>query len=134
MKIDLTSDEIKYFISNFRGKDVHATIVSVEQSGISISRRIKFLSLDNKMKIHRIDYYIAGLLGYSYDYYEGVLVKDIDIINANNNRNSYNRFRDMIFHVLTEINYAIAKIDNVSIESDFLYTNYFFNAENYYFF
>jgi hypothetical protein len=132
MKIKLTTEELKYFISNFRGKDVCATVINVEQPGMS--RRIKFLSLDNKMKILKIDYYIAGLLGYSYDYYEGVLVKDIDIINANINRNSYNRYRDMIFHVLTEINYAVAKIDNVSIENDFLYTNYFFNAENYYYF
>jgi hypothetical protein len=104
----------------YRGQQVAAAVKSVSKSGMS--RRIEFYGPD----FRRIGGDIANLLEYSYDYTKGMRVDGCGM--------------DMIFSVLSNLNYEMAQRDTGKTIQELLktkecgehiYDTYFVNANNY---
>jgi hypothetical protein len=90
-----------------------------------MSRRIKFFILDIDQKTD-ISEYIANVVGYKYDWDKGLLVGGCGM--------------DMIFSVLSNLNYAMAQLTtgktiNELLETkecgDKIYDDYFIDANGY---
>jgi hypothetical protein len=100
----------------YRGQNFGACIKSVSRSGMC--RRIEFYSND----FNRIGYYIARLIEYPYNVDKGGL----QVTGCG---------MDMIFHVLSSLNYTMARLDGVydklKNEGKRIYDDYFTNAERY---
>jgi len=108
-------------LQKYRGKQVAAIINKVSRSGMS--RKIEFYA-DG---YNRIGYYIARIIDYPYNIDKG----GITVTGCG---------MDMIFHVLSNFNYAMATIDtNKTIQElleskecgERIYDDYFFNADRY---
>lgn len=111
-------------LQKYRGKKVYAIVNSVSRSGMS--RRIEYYVV-HEDEIVRIGYLIARITENSYDINKGgLLVGGCGM--------------DMIFSVLSNFNYAMAKIDTGKTLTELLeskkcgeriYDKYFFDANNY---
>ena len=112
-------------IEQFRGKRIYARVNNVSRSGMS--RRIEYYAVTNDGEIMRIGYYIAQILNSSYNVDKGgLLVGGVGM--------------DMIFSVLSNFNYTMAKHDTGKSITELLktkqcgeriYDNYFIDADNY---
>ena len=107
------------YLKQFRGKDIAVNIKSVSRSGMS--RRFEFYA-DG---YNRIGYYIAQLLEYPYND-KGLRADGCGM--------------DMVFSVLSNLNYEMAKRDTGKTIQELLktkecgthiYDTYFINANNY---
>jgi len=119
-----TKEEIKRayeVIDNYRGMRFGAIVKSVSRSGMS--RRIEIYAGD----FERIGYHIAVIADYSYNVDKGGLKVD-------------GCGMDMIFSVLSNFNYAMARHDTGKTIQELLktkecgehiYDKYFTNANNY---
>jgi len=104
-------------LKHYRGRRILAVVESVSKSGMS--RRIKFYCvIDNDTAW--LTPWIAKLLGYSYDQ-NGLVVKGCGM--------------DMVFHVLSTLNYKMAEIegkyDVLRTNNERIYDKYFFDADTY---
>jgi len=108
-------------LKKYRGQKIGACIKSVSKSGMS--RKIEFYSSN----FDRIGYYIAKIIGYSYNVEKGGIKVD-------------GCGMDMIFHVLSSLNYEMAKLDTGKSITELLktgecgvriYDNYFTDASHY---
>ena len=106
-------------LKEFRGQRVAAVVKKVSKSGMT--RHIEFYADNHR----RIGYDIAKLLDYPYGDY-GVKVGGCGM--------------DMIFHVLSNVNYVMATLDTGKTIQELLktkecgeriYDNYFFDADRY---
>ena len=106
-------------LKQYRGKEVAVVINSVSRSGMS--RRMEFYA-DG---FNRIGYSIAKFLDYPYND-KGIRVDGCGM--------------DMVFHILSNLNYAMAQRDTGKTIKELLKTGecgkhiydvYFFNANNY---
>jgi hypothetical protein len=82
------------FLDRFRGRTVYARVNSVSRSGMS--RRIEYYTTTTDGDIIRIGYYIALAIDYPYNVDKGGVRAD-------------GCGMDMIFHVLSVLNYAYAQ-------------------------
>jgi hypothetical protein len=107
----------------YKGRKIFAQITSTSRSGMS--RRIKFFVLDTDRKTD-ISEYIANVVGYKYDWDKGLLVGGCGM--------------DMIFSVLSNLNYAMAEMTTGKTINELLktkecgdriYDNYFIDASGY---
>ena len=98
---------------------VYAIVNSVSRSGMS--RRIEFYTVING-NISRIGYRIAAVLDYGYDVDKGGL-------------NVSGCGMDMIFSVLSDLNYKMAELDNPGVSWDDIpgiIQKKFWKSDNYY--
>jgi len=107
----------------YKGRKIFAQITSASRSGMS--RRIKFFILDTDRKTD-ISEYIANVVGYKYDWDKGLLVGGCGM--------------DMIFSVLSNLNYAMAEMTTGKTIKELLetkecgdkiYGDYFIDANGY---
>lgn len=113
----------KELLESVRGKKIACNIVSVSRSGMT--RRMRFYAcVDDDMK--EITYLIGAIAGYSQDKNHDLIVGGCGM--------------DMIFSVLSNFNYAMAKYDTgKSIQEllkskecgEHIYDKYFINANDY---
>lgn len=124
MKKEINKELLEY-MEQFRGKRFLAIINRVSKSGMS--RRIEFYAPDSAGVICRIGADVAKLLRYTYNIDQGgMLVKGCGM--------------DMIFSVLSQLNYKMAELDTGKTLQELLktkecgeriYDNYFTDANNY---
>ncbi len=107
-------------LKKYRGQQIAAVVKSVSQSGMS--RRIEFYAGNYE----RIGGYIADFLEMSYDPDKGIKIGGCGM--------------DMIFHILSNLNYAMAQKDTGKTLQELLatkecgehiYDTYFVNANSY---
>ena len=117
----LKNDEsIQNFLKIFRHKQISATVTRVSKSGMT--RWLQFLAVDEG-GIRDITYYVAKLTNHTYknEHGWGLKVGGCGM--------------DMIYHILTCLNYAVAALDDVKLSGmggvENSYSNYFTNADNY---
>lgn len=120
---DLNDFDVE-LLNRMRGKKIIATIKSVSRSGMS--RTISFYFIDDNT-LYNCTYIIAEVVGYKQDKYGHLKVNGCGM--------------DMIFSVLSNFNYAMAKRDTGKTTSELLgskefkgkriYDNYFIDANNY---
>ena len=107
-------------LKQYRGRKFYAIVNSVSRSGMS--RRIEYYCVDDYKTIQRIGYYIARICGYPYSVDKGGLSVG-------------GCGQDMIFSVLSNFNYEMAKLDTELLDSKELGKNicdkHFTNASNY---
>jgi len=114
-------EEAIKFLEQYRGQNFACCIKSVSRSGMS--RRMEFYAKD----FQRIGYYIARVIDYPYNVDKGgIQVNGCGM--------------DMVFHVLSSLNYAMARIDTGKTIPELLetkecgihiYDEYFTNANRY---
>jgi hypothetical protein len=111
-------------LQQYRGKRIYARVNSVSRSGMS--RRIEYYAATTDdtgaAKIERVGYYIARIIGESYDVDKGGLC----ITGCG---------MDMIFQGISSFNYAACGLDNPEMTWEALrekfgriYDSYFFDA------
>lgn len=107
----------------YKGRKVFASITSVARSGMS--RWLKFYILDTDKKTE-ITKYIANFLDYRHEWEKGLQVGGCGV--------------DMIFSVLSNLNYEMAEMTTGKTTRELLetkecgeriYDNYFFDADRY---
>ncbi len=106
------------FLISVKGYQIYARIVSVAKSGLS--RRMEFAIVKDN-HILNITQNIATALAEPYDYGRGMNVKGCGM--------------DMIFYILTQLNYALANHEGRPISGEgnakFSYANAYFDANKY---
>ena len=113
-------------LRKFRGQNIIATITSVSQSGMSRNMKFAYWSTATN-SLWNVTWAIATVLDMS-------LLKSTGCLRVSGVG------MDMIFHVLSELNYAMARHDTGKTISELLetkecgeriYDTYFVNANNY---
>ena len=103
------------YLKKYRGQKFACAIKSVSRSGMS--RKMEFYAPN----FDRIGYYIARIIDYPYNPDKGLSVSGCGM--------------DMIFHVLSSLNYAMARLDGkydeLKEKGERIYDNYFIDASNY---
>ncbi len=107
--------QARKYLKRYRGQRLACVIKSVSRSGMS--RKMEFYTPN----FDRVGYYIACLIDYPYHPDKGLSVSGCGM--------------DMIFHVLSSLNYAMAqldgKYDELREKGERIYDNYFTDANNY---
>ena len=112
------------FIKGYKGKQIYANVKSVSSYGMS--RRIEFYCVDDDGRIDRIGFYMAKIIDYPYNVDKG----GISVSGCG---------MDMIFHVISCFNYAVAQYETGKSLRELLdsgkygriYDDYFFDADKY---
>lgn len=107
--------EAYQILKQYKGQNFGCVIKSVSRSGMS--RKMEFYS----QNFNRIGYYIARIIDYPYNVDKGLSVTGCGM--------------DMIFHVLSSLNYAMARLDGtydkLKKEGKHIYNDYYTDASGY---
>lgn len=119
------NDYDKELLEDVRGQKVYCNITRVSRSGMT--RKMRFYAINKKdNKLSNITHLIAEIADYKMDKNHDLVVNGCGM--------------DMIFSVLSNFNYAMARIDTGKDIQELLktkecgeriYDQYFFNANNY---
>jgi hypothetical protein len=119
------NDYDKELLESIRGQKVYCNIKRVSQSGMT--RKMSFYAFSTKHnELANINYLIAGIAEYGQDKNNDLIVGGCGM--------------DMVFSVLSNFNYAMARLDTGKSIQDLLktgecgeriYDKYFFNANDY---
>ena len=112
-------------LEDVRGQKVYCNITRVSQSGMT--RKMRFYAVSKKdSELRDITYLISGIADYNTDKNHDLIVSGCGM--------------DMVFSVLSNFNYSMARLDTgknitVLLESkecgDRIYDKYFLDANNY---